>query len=115
MAPDLSSARKNLKRHGITWEEKCWLLVTHQGGRCALCLSSLSVEDAVVDHFHGCVQSGTHKYSAGCRNCIRGALCSVCNSPVLLYLERFSHLQNDFVRDYLAHRPFIFGNPEKKT
>ena len=103
--PSLDNTRKNLARYGITWEEKCWLVYQFQKGFCALCLASLSVGEAAVDHFHGC---GTHKPEDGCKKCIRGALHGMCNSPVLMYMERFPHLQSEHVRDYLARRPFVF-------
>lgn len=112
--PDLSAVRKHLKRHGISWEQKMWLLHGLQKGLCALCLSPLSSELAVLDHDHGCSQAGVHKTKAGCPSCIRGCLCSICNSPVLLYLERFPHLQNDFIKAYLARRPFRFGTGTQK-
>lgn len=114
--PDLSRTRKHLKLHGISWEEKCWLLYDQQSGKCAICLQPLEVDKGVVDHDHGCRLSGTHRGGAGCRECIRGVLCFVCNSPVLMYMERYPHLQNAFVGLYLARRPFMnFGVDENKA
>ena len=102
----MEAIRKNLARHGITWEQKCWLVFQYQEGNCPLCLRPLTIEEAVIDHCHVCIQSGTHQAGRGCKLCIRGALHGICNSPVLMWLERFPHLQNDFVKAYLERRPF---------
>lgn len=101
------SVRKNLSLHGITWEEKAWLLYTFQDGFCAICKDPLDISKAVIDHFHGCP---AHKPQYGCKSCIRGALCVICNSPILMKLEEKEHLQNEYVRAYLARRPFLYEN-----
>ena len=107
--------RDNLRRHGITWEEKCWLVYVHQNNACSLCLRPLTVEGAVIDHHHDCLQAGTHQRGRGCRKCIRGALHMACNSPVLMVIEKNPHLQNDFIRVYLAGRPFLFSHTPKNN
>ena len=38
---------------------------------------------------------------------IRGLLCNICNRLVLPFLERFPHLQNDFIKQYLLSRPLM--------
>lgn len=99
-------ARTNLKRHGITLEEKIWLIHRYQGSKCPVCMEELEVEGANIDHDHACSESANHPKNGSCRKCIRGALHVRCNHTIIYYLERFPHLQNDFVKAYLDRRPF---------
>jgi len=100
--------KTTFKRHGITMQEKSWLVYVHQKGNCPICLEPMIYESAHIDHDHSCPYSGTHPKNGSCKNCIRGAVHGICNSPVLMWLERYPHLQNDFIRAYLAGRPFNF-------
>jgi hypothetical protein len=112
---DVSASRKNLSRHGITWEEKCWLVYRHQYGLCALCQNPILPEKAVIDHSHECLRKGDHYQGRGCKECIRGALCSTCNTPVLSRLESCPWLYSPYVTAYLAGRPFLFLDTPKNN
>ena len=100
--------------HGITLEEKYWLVLQHQNGVCPVCRDPLVVEGSTIDHWHGCPNKAVHKtrqkQSYGCRQCIRGALHLRCNSTILHYLEKYSHLQTDEIKEYLKRRPFVKSN-----
>jgi len=108
MLADISQLRRDIARHGITWEQKSWLVFGYQGGLCPICQEPLELKGAHIDHFHGCSQSALHKKAdAGCPNCIRGALHRYCNGSIVFSLEKYPHLQNDFVKQYLSRRPFL--------
>ena len=124
----IQSSNRNSLLHGIAWEEKCWLVYKVQNGICPLCLEPLDAKGANIDHCHACVNKGAHvirelidpdgtrrRMEYGCRLCIRGALHAVCNGRMLPYLERYPHLQNDIVREYLARRPFVWKGPPNKS
>jgi len=103
-------ATYRLGLHGITPAEKSaqWI---RQKKQCALCLRGLTLSAARIDHDHGCVNAavhrhGTHGAEYGCRQCIRGILCDFCNHRMLPFLEKFSHMQNNLVRQYLKSRPY---------
>jgi hypothetical protein len=106
------STRTNLKKRGITFEEKAYALYSVQGGKCAICREPLQIEDGMVDHWHGCDQN--HKAGGSCKKCIRGILCGLCNSPWLMWAERHPWLISEAVRDYLARRPFQYKQIEIK-
>ena len=123
---NLKGLDRTTRLHGITWEEKCWLVYTYQKGICPLCLEPLEVKGINIDHCHDCVDKARHvvcegpsgdgtrrKWEYGCKLCIRGALHAACNGRMLPYLERYPHLQNDLVREYLARRPFVWKGPPK--
>jgi hypothetical protein len=106
--------------HGITWEEKCWLVSGYQRGICPLCLEPIDTKGANTDHCHDCENKENHlvrdllssdgtrrKREYGCKLCIRGALHAKCNGRMLPYLEKYPHLQNDVVKEYLRRRPFV--------
>lgn len=93
--------------HKITLEEFRTQL-SKQNGVCALCFR---VEDYrgfafSVDHDHSCALH-VNKTQISCKSCIRGLLCWECNRKKLPWLERTPHLQNDFIKRYLAQRPFL--------
>jgi len=116
----IMSTSRNTGMHGITPEEKSWLVYKVQGGKCPLCREKLEVQGSAIDHSHDCPQSILHKTRTivrsggfetvefGCKKCIRGVLHSACNGTLLFWLEKFPHLQNEVVREYLARRPFQF-------
>lgn len=73
----LQKLRQRLKRFNITVDKFNELLVL-QGGGCAICgtvLNSLQTSRLSVDHDHKCCP-GTYS----CGECIRGLLCTNCNS-----------------------------------
>lgn len=69
------------KTYGITPEEYADIYLA-QGGRCAICQKATgATKKLAVDHDH---QAGCdHDPNTGCRRCVRGALCSVCNAIVV--------------------------------
>jgi recombination endonuclease VII len=108
MIADISQLRRDIAVHGITWEQKCWLIFRYQGGICPICLEPIVVKGAHIDHFHGCANVLNHKnQNAGCVQCIRGALHRYCNGTIVYALEKYPHLQNDHIRQYLLRRPFM--------
>jgi hypothetical protein len=78
--PDLYNAQKlrqRLKRFNLTVDQYDDLLAK-QNGECAVCgtvLSSLPTSRLSVDHDHACCSGPT-----SCGNCVRGLLCTNCNS-----------------------------------
>lgn len=93
-----------IRDYGITVDDYENLLV-EQRGLCALCgwPPTAHGKRLAVDHDH------THHDNTriACKYCIRGLLCMWCNHKYLPWLEKNPHLQNDFVRAYLAGRPFL--------
>ena len=126
MHSPLKAADRISRMHQITIEEKWWLVNIYQKGVCPLCLEPLDARGANTDHCHDCVEKVSHLVRElvggdgtrrtreyGCKLCIRGALHAACNGRMLPYLERYPHLQNDLVREYLARRPFVWKGPPK--
>ena len=57
-------------------------LYHYQGGRCYICQRATGARKRLaVDHDHKLC--GTHPPDQGCRRCIRGLLCSICNRVVI--------------------------------
>lgn len=55
-------------------------LYEFQGGRCALCRTARGVTKRLaVDHDHHQAMLDGHDPAKGCRNCVRGLVCSNCN------------------------------------
>ncbi|WP_442930950.1 endonuclease domain-containing protein [Micromonospora sp. NBC_00389] len=70
------------QRHGITEEQYDWLL-RRQNLHCALCPSERSRVDSpylAIDHDHECCAG-----RGSCGRCIRGLVCSTCNSRLSLF------------------------------
>lgn len=95
----------NLRRmFTIEQADYTWLL-GYQHGVCALCFKEPEAGKYLdIDHAH--THSHVRKSQIGCKECIRGLLCNVCNCALAL-LERCPQLQNDLARHYLARRPFM--------
>lgn len=123
----ITQVSRNTQRHGISPEEKAWLLYKIQGGKCPLCLEKLEIKGACTDHSHDCVDESKHQtrqitrpsgkvetFQFGCKKCIRGVLHSACNGTLLFWLEKYPHLQTEAVKEYLARRPFQFRRGEDK-
>lgn len=89
--------------YGISREEWEWMRDA-QDGRCALCGEKPTRKNLDIDHDHACCGKGK-----GCKNCIRGLLCPICNR-LLGHVETKPALAVRF-SDYLALRPFR-GEPE---
>ncbi len=97
--------------YGITEAEYADQLAKQNSG-CALCGAFNQIKKRLaVDHDHNCPNHASGGKKA-CRQCVRGILCQLCN-PLLTQLERNPVLQNDYVRAYLAQRPF--RNPAETT
>jgi hypothetical protein len=72
LGPDDSRAPARRRAHGLTADERDYLLA-RQGGGCAICRrAGLPLE---VDHDHRHCPGRT-----GCRSCVRGLLCGRCNA-----------------------------------
>jgi Recombination endonuclease VII len=105
---NVSNVRKNLARHGITWEQREWLVRSHQHNTCPICLKAISSDEAHIDHSHDCWNKSNHSgKDFGCINCIRAGIHSRCNSHAVWALEEFPHLQTEDFKKYLTRRPFI--------
>ena len=96
---DCASMRSAMKAFGLTRAEIIWL-ASLQDDLCALCGSTdPDGRRLAVDHDHACC--GTN---AGCKRCIRGLLCGICNR-LLGHVETKPELVPRFA-DYLSRRPF---------
>lgn len=91
-------------RYGLSWDDYVDLLA-FQGDACAVCRSSTPKGKGVwhVDHDHNCCPTS----SESCGNCVRGILCSPCNSYGVAWYESLpSELQTfDVLNDYLRCPP----------
>jgi hypothetical protein len=71
----------HIQRHfGIS---RIWYkaLMAFQGGRCAICCRATGrTKRLAVDHNHSC--KAGHAKDVGCPECIRGLLCSTCNTYI---------------------------------
>lgn len=81
--------------------------LARQKGVCALCLKKPDTKRLAVDHDHS---HHSNSWQA-CSECIRGLLCFMCNRRVLPYFEKNPHWCNEFLREYLAQRPFSENFP----
>jgi len=75
----VSNRRYNLARYGLTPEAYAQM-VEEQGYRCAICgqpQDSKISNNLYIDHDHSCCPG-----IGSCGNCIRGLLCSGCNSAL---------------------------------
>jgi hypothetical protein len=77
--------KPNWKKHGITESQYKNLLDIHDGN-CHSCLSRPATN---IDHNHGCCP-GSHS----CGNCVRGVLCSQCNTSLGLMDDNIDNIKN---------------------
>ena len=78
-------ARNPGRRHGVTperWEQ----MFNLYAGRCHVCRVG---EAKVVDHDHRCCPG-----DYGCSSCVRGLLCSACNTGIGLLKENVQTLRS---------------------
>lgn len=68
---ELGPVAFRVRQHGLTESEYYEMLGKYEG-RCWICKSENAT---VIDHDHSCCKGST-----GCRNCVRGVLCSPCNT-----------------------------------
>jgi hypothetical protein len=74
------AARRIERVYGLSEQEYAALL-RHQHGRCWCCRRATGASKRLaVDHDHSCTRG--HPTSEGCRQCVRGLLCGVCNRLV---------------------------------
>ena len=67
----------NLRKYSLTLDEYDSMMLS-QENRCAICSVVFSVENRpCVDHDHNCCE-----YGASCGKCVRGLLCSRCNTGI---------------------------------
>jgi hypothetical protein len=83
------SRRRNVvRRYGISPEAYSQLL-TIQGGICAICRRPPQASEYLhVDHDHRCCQG-----QRSCGQCVRGLLCSRCNSAIAFFCDDVALLQ----------------------
>lgn len=85
-----------LRRYSITTREFNQIL-EDQGGVCAICKGSSGKRNFHVDHDHSCCPAGE-----SCGKCIRGLLCSRCNTALGLLKDEEKLLRAAI--DYLRPR-----------
>ena len=74
---DKAHARHVTNTYGIPGRQY-WLIYAFQGNRCAICMRATGRSKRLaVDHSHACIQD--HDPKRGCKECVRGLLCSGCN------------------------------------
>lgn len=57
-------------------------VVRDLGSECAICKRELTLATANFDHDHGCCPGATMSTFPTCGRCLRGILCSGCNSAL---------------------------------
>lgn len=79
----LASKIRHVERtYGLTAEQYDALYVL-QGGRCAICqVATGASKRLAVDHDHHQAMLDGHAPDKGCPSCIRGLVCSTCNSAL---------------------------------
>ncbi|SRR6266550_4809904 len=97
------------RRYGLSSEEVVWLK-NRQGHQCALCGRSLVGKRNEIEHQHGHCGSDNYKLQngrRGCKDCIRGIVCSSCNK-VIASVENYPDLvvPTEKLQIYLQQRPF---------
>lgn len=74
-----SKVRRVENIYGLT-EKEYDALYAHQGYRCALCRTATGARKRLaVDHDHHQALLDGHDPAKGCKNCVRGLVCSTCN------------------------------------
>jgi len=74
--PDKYRRYELRKRHKITLEAYARKL-EEQNGSCAICLGKNFNKNLAIDHDHSCCPG-----EISCGNCLRGLLCTSCNSGI---------------------------------
>lgn len=90
-------ARRNLARYGLTIEQFRDIM-TRQAAMCAICGRPQNTSENLrlaIDHDHNCCPP-----RQSCGKCIRGLLCSRCNSALGWY-EKYERV----IDEYLGPRP----------
>jgi hypothetical protein len=83
---------RSVKHVETTYEltdEEYQALYEFQGGRCFICRrANGTTKRLAVDHNHRLPCTAVHGQTKGCRQCVRGLLCSLCNDTI-------AHLRDD--------------------
>lgn len=74
--------RQRLKKLYQMTDRQYFDLLASQGGGCAICGGPSDAKDFAVDHDHSCCPGRT-----SCGRCIRGVLCSQCNTALGLFRD----------------------------
>lgn len=84
LSPNCRSCRSltRVSRYGITVRQYLEML-SDQGGVCAICAEPPQKRQLHVDHDHSCCGEGK-----ACQKCVRGLLCSRCNTGLGQFRER---------------------------
>jgi len=83
----------------------CWL--------CGVALTAWAVNQRTasnIDHDHTCTSQANHRLSnnrAGCPQCVRGLICSVCNCVVVRFLELYPDRRTAAEHAYMSDRPIL--------
>lgn len=94
-----------LRKYFRITPEQYWDTYNFQGGKCAICMIATGrTKRLAVDHNHKCYVG--HDPKEGCPECIRGLLCSTCNT----FVGRVRDNPEVFERGmrYLRNPPFQF-------
>lgn len=103
MNRETARGRRLIKVYSITADEYARILAV-QNGSCFICVRAKGARRSLsVDHDHAQALLDGHEHDKGCRECVRGLLCSVCN-------KMLAHARDDpemFERaaDYLRNWP----------
>lgn len=83
--------------------EEYWATYALQGGHCAIChIATGKTKRLAVDHDHSC--KAGHTKEKGCKQCVRGLLCSRCNRFLGQVHDDISAFQRAI--EYLSYPPF---------
>jgi hypothetical protein len=100
---------RSVKHVETTYEladEEYQALYRLQGGRCYTCQrANGTTKRLAVDHNHRLPCTAVHGQAKGCRKCVRGLLCSLCNDVL-------AHLRDDpaaalRIHEYLVDPPWF--------
>lgn len=80
------SFSKKLRNHGVS-EEKFYQMLVNQNYCCAVGGETISEKNACIDHDHSCCED-----EKSCGNCVRGLLCSNCNTGLGLFQDNQNKL-----------------------
>ncbi len=88
-----SRRQKSYRRHKIN-DEQYEYLISKYNGLCHLCLNNKAT---MVDHDHSCCPT-----SRSCGKCVRGVLCSSCNTAIGMLKENLEVV--DRIKEYVVRR-----------
>lgn len=89
------SDRHRMRKYGLTGTQVD-AMIAQQGGGCAICARPIARDQCAIDHDHGCCPGGNT-----CGRCIRGILCSACNTGLGLFNDDMESIERAL--DYLRN------------